>query len=86
MPYIFVVAEEDQPKVTESVRDDGTVRITQRAKKGDENDKKAAVYELYKQLVGSMNNNQLAKHIAAQLDLTVPNVGYYITRVFPKMK
>lgn len=83
MPYIFIRTE-DTPVAT---TDEGEARIVKtRAKKGGDNDKRQAVYELYKQYLGKMNNNQLAKKIAEELDLSPANVSYYINRVFSKEK
>ena len=86
MPYIFL-ATGDDPKSDEVVDANGMVRVKQRAKKsspGDANDKKKMVYELYKKYLGQMNNNQMAKKIAEELNLSTANVSYYINRTFKK--
>lgn len=54
-----------------------------KASGGEANDKEKAIRQMYDELKGTMNNNQLCKKIAAQLDLTPANVSYYINR---KMK
>lgn len=77
MPYCFInIATEPVP-----VEDDRIVQV--RAKKpasAESNDKEVSIRKMYNELKGQMNNNQIAKRIATELDLTVANVSYYINR------
>lgn len=62
--------------------------IQKRAKKSNDteapNDKEIAIRDIYTRLKGTMSNNAIAKQIASELDLTVANVSYYITRKLNK--
>lgn len=48
-------------------------------------DKKARALEIYVRLLHTgISNNQIAKRIATELNITVANASYYVTRVFNK--
>lgn len=83
MPYAFLNT------ATEPIPNDegetGARLVSKRVKKasnGDANDKEKAALEIYLKLKGTMNNNQIAKKMAEELDITTANASYYINRKF----
>lgn len=81
MPYIFInTATEPVPGAEGESEARIVSKRVKKASGGEANDKEKAIRQMYDELKGTMNNNQLCKKIAAQLDLTPANVSYYINR------
>lgn len=79
MPYAFINTATEAVGAGEL----GAKRAKKASSQEAEN-KEAAIRQLWVELKGTMNNNQLCKTIAERLELTPANVGYYINRKLNK--
>lgn len=73
MPYVFAGTTESQTPVRGIVKEKKT------------NDVKSAALEIYNREKGK-SGTEIAKTIAAELDITFANAYYYVGRVFAKYK
>lgn len=83
LPYIFAGGEHDKTPVY------GTPVVPGKKAKGGgkSNDKKAQALEIYNRESGKgLTGTAIAQIIAQEMDITVANAQYYVTRVFNKYK